>query len=67
MQYVVAIVIAIIGLVIIRDTLLFAKIYGLAHVDLDWLLTVLLGIFLVSLAWYIFKQTIEKTYTIRKG
>jgi hypothetical protein len=66
MPYVVAIAIAVAGLVIIRDTLRFVQFYGLAGVNLAWLLALLFGVFLVGLGWFIFKETITKTYTIRR-
>lgn len=66
MPYVAAITIALAGLVIIRDALYFAEAYGVANVSLSWLLTLLFGVFLVCLGWFIFKETLTKTYTIRK-
>jgi H+/Cl- antiporter ClcA len=66
MPYVVAIIIAFAGVVVIRDALYVAEIYGLANLTLRWLLMLLFGAFLVGLGWFIFKETLTKTYTIRK-
>ena len=66
MPYVVAIVIAITGLAIVRDTMLFAKVYGLCKREPRLAINALTWNFLVCLAWFIFKETITKTYTIRK-
>jgi len=66
MPYVVAITLALAGLVIIQDALYFMDEYGLENMSLEWLLTVLLGIALVSLGWFIFRQTLSNTYTVRK-
>jgi len=64
MPYVIAIAIAIAGLVLIRDALYFAEFYQGANAGC--LLTLGVGILLIYLAWFIFKETITKTYTIRK-
>jgi membrane protein implicated in regulation of membrane protease activity len=66
MPYVVAIAIGLTGLVIIRDACYFVGVYGVVNVNLEWLLMLALGVFLVWLGWFIFKETLTKTYTIRK-
>jgi ammonia channel protein AmtB len=66
MPYVVAIAIGLAGLVIIRDALYLAEAYGVANLNLQWVLMVALGVLLIWLAWFIFKETLTKTYTIRK-
>ncbi|MCP1747559.1 putative membrane protein [Bradyrhizobium japonicum] len=66
MPYVVAVAIALMGLVIIRDTCYLAEAYGLANLNLELLLMLAFGFFLVWLGWFIFKETLTKTYTIRK-
>lgn len=66
MPYVVAVAIALMGLVIIRDTCYLAEAYGLANLNLELLLMLAFGLFLVWLGWFIFKETLTKTYTIRK-
>jgi hypothetical protein len=66
MPYVIAITIALVGLVIIQDALYFADAYGLANMSLEWVLTLLFGVVLVSLGWFIFKETLTNTYTVRK-
>ena len=66
MPYVVAIAIGLAGLVIIRDALYVAQAYGPASFGLRWLLMLALGMLLIWLGWFIFKETLTKTYTIRK-
>jgi hypothetical protein len=66
MPYVVAIAIGLVGLTIIRDALYFAHAYGVASLSLQWLLMLALGFLLIWLGWFIFKETLTKTYTIRK-
>ncbi|MEY9750155.1 hypothetical protein ABIF65_009529 [Bradyrhizobium japonicum] len=66
MPYVVAISIGLMGLVIIRDACYLAEAYGLANLNLGWLLMLIFGVLLVWLGWFIFKETLTKTYTIRK-
>jgi hypothetical protein len=66
MPYVVAIAIAGAGLVVIRDALFFAAAEGLPNMSLEWFLTLAFGALLVGLGWFIFKETLTKTYTIRK-
>lgn len=66
MPYVVAISIGLMGLVITRDACHFAAAYGLTNLNLEWLLMLIFGVLLVWLAWFIFKETLTKTYTIRK-
>lgn len=66
MPYVVAVSIGLMGLVIIRDACYLAEAYGLVNLNLGWLLMLIFGVLLVWLAWFIFKETLTKTYTIRK-
>jgi hypothetical protein len=66
MPYVVAIAIALAGLVIIRDALYAIQVYGLANLNLHWVLMLAFGVFLVWLGWFIFKEILTKTYTLRK-
>jgi hypothetical protein len=66
MPYVVAIAIGLMGLVITRDAFYLADAYGVANLNLEWLLMLAFGVLLVWLGWFIFKETLTKTYTIRK-
>ena len=66
MPYVLAIAISFAGLVIIRDALYAAQAYGVANLNLPWLMMLALGVFLVWLGWFIFKEILTKTYTLRK-
>lgn len=66
MPYVVAISIGLLGLVTIRDACYFVAAYGVANLNLEWLLMLAFGFLLVWLGWFIFKETLTKTYTIRK-
>ena len=66
MPYVLAIAIGLAGLVIIRDALYAVQVYGIANLNLPWLMMLALGVFLVWLGWFIFKEILTKTYTIRK-
>jgi hypothetical protein len=66
MPYVFAISIGLMGLAIIRDACYFVDAYGLANLNLEWLLMLTFGVLLVWLGWFIFKETLTKTYTIRK-
>jgi ammonia channel protein AmtB len=66
MPYVLAIAIGFVGLVIIRDALYAVQAYGLVNLNLPRLMMLALGVFLVWLGWFIFKEILTKTYTLRK-
>ena len=64
MPYVVAVAMCIVGLAIIKDVLGAAAAYQ--TLTLEWLVLLCLGIFLIWLGWFVFKETLTKTYTIRR-
>jgi hypothetical protein len=66
MPYVVAIAIGLVGMTIIRNALAFAGAYGASSMTLEWIALLVLGVFLTYLGWFIFKETLTKTYTIRR-
>jgi ABC-type transport system involved in cytochrome c biogenesis permease subunit len=66
MPYVIAIGVALVGLAIIRDVLYALHMHGPGYLTLQSLLTLAFGVFLVWLGWFIFKEILTKTYTLRK-
>jgi ammonia channel protein AmtB len=66
MPYVLAIAISLVGLVIIRDALYAAEAYEISNLNLQCLLMLAFGVLLIWLGWFIFKEILTKTYTLRK-
>jgi TctA family transporter len=66
MPYIIALAIGLAGLTIIKDALAFAGTYGVANMTFEWVVMLGFGIVLICLGWFIFKETLTKTYTVRR-
>ena len=66
MPYVVAIAFVLFGLTIIREVFILAGAYGLNSITLEWIVMLMFGLSLTYLGWFIFRETLTRTYTIRK-